>query len=204
MAEANITRKERDRLLRESDFLNAAEKLFSERGYFQTSMEDVAKAAEYAIGTIYRYFPSKEDLYNRMLIRKGKAFFDAVEDSLRNCEGPMERLEAIIRSKVHFFFANSGFVKIYLSQINASSNTITPPEGLKDAHQEYMGTIAGILSDGMKKGVFVKMDVDMLVMSFMGMTNHLLFTAVSEGKDLSEEDIERFVMELLKKGLIKK
>lgn len=203
MTEATITRKERDRLRREDDFLNAAEKLFSERGYFQTSMEDVAQEAEYATGTIYRYFPSKEELYNRMLIRKGRAFFDAVENSLRNCEGPMERLTSIIKSKVSFFFENTGFVKIYLSQVSASSNTITPPEGLRDAHEEYMRMIADILADGMKKGIFIKMDVEMLVLSFMGMTNHLLFSAVSQGKEIGEEEIERFVLGFLKKGLIK-
>jgi AcrR family transcriptional regulator len=202
MTETTLTRKDRDRQRREEDFLNAAEKLFSDRGYYQTSMEDIAQAAEYATGTIYRYFPSKEELYNSILARKGKIFSGIVDEYMQDCDGPVEQLKAIIKSKAHFFFAHSDFVKIYLSQISGSSNTITPPETMKVFHEKYMSRIAGILNDGMKEGVFITMDVDLLLLSFTGMTNHLLFTAVSDNKTLSKEVIEKFIWDFLEKGLI--
>ena len=182
----------------------AAEKLFSEHGYYQTSMEDVARTAEYATGTIYRYFPSKAELFNRTIVRKGKAFFDSVEKMLGNCDGPLEKLQVIVHEKIRFFFENSEFVKLYLSQVGGSSNTITPPEGMQETHENYIKMLTGIFADGMEKGVFVKMDVDMLVMSFTGMTNHLLFISVSEGRSVSEKEVEGFVLEFLTKGLIKK
>jgi hypothetical protein len=50
--------------------------------------------------------------------------------------------------------------------------------------------------------VFITMDVDLLLLSFAGMTNHLLFTAVSGNKDLSKEVIEKFIWEFLEKGLM--
>ncbi|MFO1492115.1 MAG: helix-turn-helix domain-containing protein [Kiritimatiellia bacterium] len=52
-------RKERDRQVRQDDFLSAAERLFAEKGYHHAAMEDIAKAAGYATGTIYRYFKSR-------------------------------------------------------------------------------------------------------------------------------------------------
>ncbi len=56
MNEQAMSRKERDRRRREEDFLNAAEALFADKGYAETSMEDVAKKAKYTTGTNYGYF----------------------------------------------------------------------------------------------------------------------------------------------------
>ena len=203
MTAKNQTRKERDRRRREDDFFYAAEKLYADRGYFHTSMEDIAKEAEYATGTIYRYFPSKEALYNSILIRKGTAYLESVENSLQGCEGPLERLKSLLRNKIRFFFENAGFVKLYLSQVNGASSTIQPPEELEEAHDAYMGMFAGIFREGMKEGVFVKMDIDLLLLSFMGMTNHMLFIAISEEKNIGEQEIEKFVLGFLKTGLIR-
>ena len=106
MKVAGVSRKQRDRLLREEDFMDAAEKLFAERGFFETSMEDVAAEAEYATGTLYRYFSSKEDLYHSLLLRKGRAYFAGMKVSLAEAASPLERLQALIRGKANFFFTN--------------------------------------------------------------------------------------------------
>ena len=102
--DSTISRKERDRMLREEDFLKAAEQLFSERGYFETSIEDVAREAEYATGTIYRYFSSKEELYHSLLLRKGQAYFNQIKTSLEEADSPLEKLRAVVRGKTRFFF----------------------------------------------------------------------------------------------------
>lgn len=47
---------------RRSQIVNAAVRLFSERGYYQTTIDDVAQAAEVSKGLVYRYFTNKDDL----------------------------------------------------------------------------------------------------------------------------------------------
>jgi AcrR family transcriptional regulator len=202
MTTGKLTRKERDRQRREDDFLDAAEKLYAERGYFQTSMEDVAREAEYATGTIYRYFSSKEDLYNKILTRKGYAYVDKITPMLDAAESPLEKLKAIVRNKVDFFIQNAEFMRIYLNVVNAASDRMTPPEDLREVHARYVELVGGIFRDGMEKGVFNRMDVDMLVQAFMGMTNHLLCSSVSAEKSIDREEVESFIMALLEKGLI--
>ena len=55
-------RRERQKLERERRVLAAARRLFDRKGFTATSMEDVAARAGLAVGTLYNYFPSKEQL----------------------------------------------------------------------------------------------------------------------------------------------
>lgn len=49
------------------NILETAEKLFSEKGIKQTTMDDISKAADYSKSTIYVYFKSKEEIYNHII-----------------------------------------------------------------------------------------------------------------------------------------
>lgn len=50
------------------NILDAAEKLFAQKGIVQTTMDDIAKAADYSKSTIYVYFKSKEEIYNHIIL----------------------------------------------------------------------------------------------------------------------------------------
>jgi AcrR family transcriptional regulator len=52
---------------RKQEIIEAAMKLFREKGYEQTSMADIAKEVHVVQGLCYRYFPSKQDLFNNAL-----------------------------------------------------------------------------------------------------------------------------------------
>lgn len=60
---AVIPRKEREKLARQRDILNAARDLFVEKGYSDTTLEEIARRAEFGKGTIYNYFNNKEELF---------------------------------------------------------------------------------------------------------------------------------------------
>jgi AcrR family transcriptional regulator len=58
-----LSRKERERMTRESEILSAAEKLFTVKGFENTTMEEIAKLSEFTKRTVYQYFGSKENLF---------------------------------------------------------------------------------------------------------------------------------------------
>src|SRR5437899_12449265 len=47
--------------------LEAAEKLFAQKGYFDTSIVDITQAADVALGTFYLYFPSKLAIFQELV-----------------------------------------------------------------------------------------------------------------------------------------
>jgi len=59
----NKSRKEREKERHRNEIIDAGESLFLSQGYDNTTMEEIAQEAEFAKGTLYNYFESKEDLY---------------------------------------------------------------------------------------------------------------------------------------------
>ena len=75
--------------------LDAAARLFRERGYEVTSMRDIAAAAGMLAGSLYYHFASKEDLLVAVYAEGVKRIGAAVEEALRGGGEPWERLERV-------------------------------------------------------------------------------------------------------------
>lgn len=65
----NLSRKDRERLLKKHEILTAATKLFADMGYEKTTLDDIAETSEFGKGTLYNYFKNKEDIYKEILIK---------------------------------------------------------------------------------------------------------------------------------------
>jgi AcrR family transcriptional regulator len=64
-----MPRKEQLTEFNRNNIIEAAKKLFQEKGISQTTMDEIAKEAEYSKSTIYVYFKSKEEIYNHIIYR---------------------------------------------------------------------------------------------------------------------------------------
>jgi AcrR family transcriptional regulator len=67
-----LSRKERERKVRENEIIQAAEKILKTKGYNDTSMDEIAKEAQFTKRTLYQYFQNKEDLYLRLFLTSTK------------------------------------------------------------------------------------------------------------------------------------
>lgn len=76
--------------LRREQLLNAAERLFSEKGFSETTVSDIAEAAGVAKGTFYLYFPSKEAaaaaLKERLAQGMGDRFLEVLDPAMETIE----------------------------------------------------------------------------------------------------------------------
>lgn len=59
----NLSRKERERNFRRNEIISSAIKLFANKGYEHTTLDEIAEASEFGKGTIYNYFSNKEEIY---------------------------------------------------------------------------------------------------------------------------------------------
>lgn len=79
--------------------LAAAQELFAKEG-LEAQMPDVARAANVGVGTVYRHFPSKDDLITALVV----AHFEALANKARECLGmeePWDGISEFIRSSAH-------------------------------------------------------------------------------------------------------
>lgn len=83
--------------------LEAAVRVFAEKGFKAAALEQVARHAGTAKGTLYLYFRDKQELYFKALLR----VFDKVQAHVEACaareEGPVQKLTAIARGQLEYF-----------------------------------------------------------------------------------------------------
>lgn len=78
-----IERKEKERLIRKKAMVNAAESVFFKKGFENSTMDDIAKEAEFTKKTLYSYFKSKEDLYYEIMLLGFKTLNELFDKVIR-------------------------------------------------------------------------------------------------------------------------
>ncbi len=82
------SRRERERSARRQEILKIAREVFSEKSFYQATLEEIAERAEFAKGTIYGYFTSKEDLFECLIAEE----LDLLENELKTGFGISKEL----------------------------------------------------------------------------------------------------------------
>jgi TetR/AcrR family transcriptional regulator, fatty acid metabolism regulator protein len=89
--------KEKQRQEREELIVRVAEEVLMEKGYHETSMDEIATRVGVAKGTVYLHFPSKEELVVAVFRRDLQVFLQKVEAAAVSAGTPREKLEAILQ-----------------------------------------------------------------------------------------------------------
>ncbi len=159
-------RRARRKEARPGEIVAAALELFAERGFAATKLEDVAARAGIAKGTIYLYFPTKEELF-RAVLREGwlpnldqaeamvAAHTGSTADLLRKLavhvtrilDSPLLAIPKLILTELGNFPA---LTRLYLEEVAPRA----------------MGFMAGVIARGMERGEFRRMDVASVVPLF--------------------------------------
>lgn len=101
---------------RKEEILVVAGRLFAERGYSETDIDSVADELQVAKGTIYRYFPSKRELFLATVDDGMRRLHDAVDGQVAAVADPLARIECAIRSYLAFFAANPQLVELFIQE----------------------------------------------------------------------------------------
>jgi AcrR family transcriptional regulator len=105
-------RRERERMARRKEILDAARKLFWSRGYSATTVNQIADALELAPGTIYLYFDSKEAIYLDLLLEGYELLLFRLEKAVGQKREPAEKVRALVREFFGFAVANPEYFDI--------------------------------------------------------------------------------------------
>ncbi len=145
--------------LRKNQILDCSKKIFSEKGYYETYVEEVIKEARVGKGTFYRYFKNKEDLFISLLIKfldewEEMASIDPAEIEADNIAG---MLKLLITKSFMFFQKNEELCNIYL-RVGPGLNQIFEPY-LVRFEEKMLNYIITYIKEGIKLGI-VRPDID--------------------------------------------
>lgn len=158
MATGSIAPEERLRRLRTNVYsdaiLEAAERCFFEAGFAETKIAEVASRAGVAVGTVYRYFASKEALLGALAARHRESFFSVLE-ACREVSGPIERLCAIIERGLAIAEEGRALFAVYLQLQGVVESQIQAQGGIgeEETRDRFQRTIVDTYREGVERGL---------------------------------------------------
>lgn len=140
----------------------AALTLFVARGVAETTTKEIAMAASVAEGTIYRYFPSKEQLALDLFLRHHQGLAEALAEAHRPAKGLRAKIEAIVRCYCEW--ADRDWTLFAYHLLNQHSFLIQVPDGAANP----VTVVRDMISQAMKAGEIPRRNVDLVAASAIG------------------------------------
>ncbi|GAA6734719.1 TetR/AcrR family transcriptional regulator [Thermus oshimai] len=177
--------------------LQEAARLFTEKGYEATSVQDLAEALGLSKAALYHHFRSKEEILLEISLLALKGLVRAGEEALK-VEDPKEALLAFMTAHARYFEENRPFFVAMLQGLESLS-----PEGraktvaLRDRHE---GNLRAILRRGVEEGAFRPVDVALAGRAVLSLLNWMIRWFKPGGPKRAEE-VAREYFDLIHRGL---
>jgi AcrR family transcriptional regulator len=108
-----VERKEREKEHRKEEIIDAAQKVFFEKGLSEATMDEIAEAAELSKGTLYLYYKSKEDLYLAVMMRGMEKLYKRLEPIVPSDDSTIQKLVKFIDTYKDFFRSHRNFFRMF-------------------------------------------------------------------------------------------
>jgi TetR/AcrR family fatty acid metabolism transcriptional regulator len=144
----------RDRILR------AAVTIFSRKGFFNSKVSEVARAASVADGTIYLYFRNKDDLLISLFEEKMGEVVADVRRRIADGGNSVEKLKIFIENHMDLLEREAGLVEVLQVELRQSTKFLKDYTPVK--FFEYLEIISDILEEGKREG-FLRPDLNVSI-----------------------------------------
>jgi len=201
-------RRERERRARRAQILEAAKEVFAEKGFQATTAEEIARRAEVAVGTLYLYFRSKEELYVSLLFEGLEIFRRELTRIQRLRLPPDQRLRTFWDFLHTYYVRYPGYYRV-LGVLHSPGLRAAVSEALLAEINRRTGRnfslAARIVRQGMMAGVYRTGDprevVDVLWALLSGLVQ-LMEIRRNLGLDVGDlADLHRKAFDLIERGL---
>ncbi|MGB4464192.1 MAG: TetR/AcrR family transcriptional regulator [Candidatus Hydrothermia bacterium] len=164
--------------------LRAARDVFGKKGFYETRMEDIATEAGIAKGTLYIYFPSKEELYECLLREGLKDAVKKIKDSMQSVKDINDRIQAIIKAFIEILDENQEFILriVYEMPLEQIWNEKFKGRCMEE-RKELSSVIEEFIEDAMNRGIIYKGTPRLFSNAFVGLVSRPIFSFFLEKKD---------------------
>ena len=202
----NLPRRERQNLRQRGEILQTALKLFSEKRYHDVSMHDIAREADFGVGTLYKFFTSKEDLYKALIVDTAEKWNQVVAQALEQERDPVRAIKKYVTIHRELFFENLAVVRLYFAETKGAYFNIKAgfDRDLLKLHDEHIKRLASVFERGIKENVFRALDPHHMALALDGIINAFLFWMMEDPGRFRKRDKRPDATEIFLKGVLRK
>ena len=185
---------------RREQILDAATKLFSEKGYADTDTQLLADQLKVGKGTLYRYFPSKRELFLAAADRGIRRLCQYIDESVAEIQDPPERIAQVVRAYLTFFAEHPELSELLIHERALFKDRKKPTYfEHKEANRERLRVLyRSYIAEGQIRDMPVDRILDVLGDLLYG----TMFTNYFSGRQKSVEEQTRDILDILFHGIL--
>jgi AcrR family transcriptional regulator len=171
---------------RAEQLLANALELFSQGGYRETSLQEIASKLGITRPLFYYYFESKDELLWRIIGHLGDDLLAHARPIAEYDEEPVEKLRLLLEGHADMILRNAASFRIYFAERHLVTGK--RERRLRQGEDAYLNIISEVISDGQKRGEFKSDNPRLMALLITGMANSMLRWFIPNGP-LSVEEI---------------
>ncbi|MBI4634156.1 MAG: TetR/AcrR family transcriptional regulator [Deltaproteobacteria bacterium] len=169
-------RKEKEFHRRRTDILGQAEKVFAAKGFYGTTVAEIAGASGYAVGTIYHFFEGKEDLFTAMITEKMEAMYSEIRRAAEREKSTTGKIRALVSAQFRFVEKNREFCAIFIRRertVFSEGNDALKKKIIVD-YMDHISYLESVLSEGVSGGFLRQIPPRSTAFALAGMINSFI------------------------------
>lgn len=176
--------------------LNAAGKVFSEKGYEKATMRDVAQNSGISVGGIYLYYSGKEHLYSDILQKNIQRFLEKLE-ALPQID-PLTALEQFFKVHLEHVSKEAKRISIIMKEYDLPLNRSARQEFAVLRHQVLVKILKKGVTTGLLKDMNCERSADVIIHCLQGLVHSYFLNEVRDVKKQGSIILE-FILNAIKK-----
>jgi len=184
--------------------LQQAMRLFLEKGYHGTSIDEITQAAELTKGALYWHFRSKQDLLQRIIKEHEMRFLDELIQVVGEVQGgTLDKFEKYIRFNSAFAYYNRELCVSFTTlaaELVGAHHQIEPE--IRRIYKKYQTFLSKLIHQGKKEKIFKKeLDPDLAALSIIAFHNGVLLQWSMNKNEINGEAFVKTFKNIMLNGL---
>jgi TetR/AcrR family transcriptional regulator, transcriptional repressor for nem operon len=143
-------------ILTKQNIIDKSTQIFSVKGYFNTSVADIAKETGLTKGGLYAHFRNKEEIWNAVYDECARTWKNIVFNGVRDISDPLERIERVIENTLRDYlggdvFEGGCFMFNMLVELSGQSSALN--EQVLQGFKRFIGLLHSWLEEADQKGM---------------------------------------------------
>jgi len=195
MAEKNMPVTKRKKIL------EAAATVFSQKGFHQAKMDEIAKQAGVPKGTLYYNFSGKSKLFAATVTEGMEKIIGQVEKELESDLPFKEHLRKLIRSNLFLYLKYSDLSKIVFNELTSGIDNDVLEE-IEKVRLRYIDFVSDLLRQGQERGYLKEIDTRLAAVGIVGFLDNLCNYYLKNHEMLDQETLIDIMFSILCSGLL--
>ncbi len=171
---------------RQRRILDAAQRVFSRRGYRDASVDEIAGESRTSKGGVYFHFPGKEAIFLHLLDRTATRLRGKIESAMAEHDDPVAKADAALLAVLRTFAKHRALARLFMVEALGAGREFH--RRTAEIRSEFAGVIQLHLDEAVRQGVIPPVDTEIAGRAWFGALNEVITDWVLSGRPEQLED----------------